>query len=186
MSVKQGLNVDWFDSVDVLSDEYKRPWTFSASSGAFLWDDPIRITDLRSLGSCKINNWIFSQSGFAGLFDASWSVSDFGSLILIQVNPMERTLANLWILCFDVILHSAMRLENRRMLFFHLRILSCKNKSMFWSIRLSADEINNKHFRLNPYFKVIRKWLYITRHNFTSDLMNKLGRVRLTVFRNTN
>ena len=146
----------------------------------------IRITALRSLGSCKINNWIFSQSGFAGLFDASWSVSDFGSLILIQVIPMERTLANLWILCFDVILHSAMRLENRRMVFFHLRILSCKNKSMFWSIRLSADETNNKHFRLNPYFKVIRKWLNITRHNFTSDLMNKLGRVRLTVFRNTN
>lgn len=130
----------------MLSDEYKRPWTFSASSGAFLWDDPdqnhcFKIT--RIMQDKQLN--IFSEW-------IRWFIWCLMIREWFQVIPMERTLANLWILCFDVILHSAMRLGNRRMLFFHLRILSCKNKSMFWSICLSADETNNKHFRLNPYF----------------------------------
>ena len=59
----------------MLSDECKRAWNFSASSGAFLWDEPDQDhwSKTTRIMEDQVNNWIFSQSEFAGLFDASRS-----------------------------------------------------------------------------------------------------------------
>ena len=63
--------------------------------GAFHWDDPKRIGDLRSLRS-----WCIKVTGESTLSKDSpvplmhRDLSDLGSLILFRIIPMERTLNN--------------------------------------------------------------------------------------------
>ena len=63
------------------------------SKGAFLWDDRIRISDLRSLGSWRIKWTNESLSRVdSSVHVIYYDPSDLGSLILIRIISKERTL----------------------------------------------------------------------------------------------